>query len=102
MITSVEYGRLLDLYLGLSAEDVEEALRRMLDGGDNELALRIAVAAEARYPNNTEITYLKEQAGDKQGAGGGRNIGMSDETGSTPGRGGRCVSIPTSERASLP
>ena len=66
------------------------------------IAIGSHIGAEARYPNNTEITYLKGQAGDKQGAGGGRNIGMSDETGSTPGRGGRCVSSPTSERASLP
>ena len=63
--TSVEYGRLLDLYLGLSAADVEKGLRRMIDGGDNELALKMAVAAEARYSENTEITGLKREAGDR-------------------------------------
>ena len=65
VLTSVEYGRLLELYLGLSAAEVEGALRRMLRGGDNELALQIAVAAEARYPNRDEITRLKEQAADR-------------------------------------
>jgi len=65
VITSVEYGRLLELYLGLSAGEVEKALRRILDGGDNELALQMAVAAEARYPDNAEITQLKEEAADR-------------------------------------
>ncbi len=65
LITSVEYGRLLELYLGLSASEVEKALRRMLDGGDNELALQMAIAAEARYPNKAGITRLKEEAGDR-------------------------------------
>ena len=65
VITSIEYGRLLDLYLGLSARDVEKALRRMLDGGDVELALQMAVAAERRYSNNVAITRLKEEAGDR-------------------------------------
>ncbi len=65
VLTSVEYGRLLHLYLGLSAREVEKALRRMLDGGDNELALQMAIAAEARYPNNVKITRLKEEAGDR-------------------------------------
>ena len=65
VITSVEYGRLLELYLGLSANEVEKALRRMIDGGDNELALQMAVAAEARYPKETGITRLKEEAADR-------------------------------------
>lgn len=64
-ITSVEYGRLLDLYLGLSANETEKALRRMLDGGDNELALQMATAAESRYSNNDEITRLKQEAADR-------------------------------------
>ncbi|MCZ6781560.1 MAG: MBL fold metallo-hydrolase [Nitrospirae bacterium] len=65
VITSIEYGRLLDLYIGLSAGQVERALRRMLDGGDVELALQMAIAAEARYSNNAAITLLKEEAGDR-------------------------------------
>ena len=65
VLTTVEYGRLLDLYLGLPAYMVAKALRRMLDGGDLELALQMAVAAETRYPNNGAITLLKEEAGDR-------------------------------------
>ena len=65
VITSVEYGRLLDLYISLSASQVERALRRALDGGDVELALQMAVAAEARYSNSAGITRLKEEAGDR-------------------------------------
>ncbi len=65
VITSVEYGRFLDLYLGLSSGDVEDALRSMMDGGDFELALQLAVAAEARYENNRGITLLKEEAADR-------------------------------------
>ena len=65
VLTSLEYGRLLELYLELSAREVERALGRMLDGGDNELALQMAVAAERRYPRNDEITRSKEQAADR-------------------------------------
>lgn len=65
VITAVEYGRLLENYLGLSANEVEVALRAMLDGGDNELALQMAVAAEARYQDKTNITRLMEEAADK-------------------------------------
>ncbi len=64
-ITSVEYGRMLEVYLGLSAKQTEKALRRMLDGGDNELALQMAVAAETRFPNNTKITKAKIEAADR-------------------------------------
>ena len=65
VITSIEYGRLLDIYLDLSGREVEKALRRMLDGGDVELALQMAIAAEARYSNSAAITRLKEEAGDR-------------------------------------
>ena len=37
----------------------------MLDGGDNELALQMAVAEEARYPEDGAITRLQEEAGDR-------------------------------------
>ena len=63
-LTSVEYGRFLELYLGLAAGQVEDALRRMIDGGDNELALQFAVAAERRYEDNLGIIQLKQEAGD--------------------------------------
>ena len=54
---------LLQLYLGLAASEVEKALGRMLDGSDNELALQMAIAAEAGYPNEAGIRRLKEEAG---------------------------------------
>lgn len=65
VITSVERGRLLQLYLGLSEKQVTKALKKMLKNGDNELALQMAVAAEKRYTNNTRIIQLKEEAADR-------------------------------------
>lgn len=65
VITSVEYGRLLDLYLDLSVDEVEKMLRAILSNGDNELALQMAVAAENRYNENAGIRQLKEEAGDR-------------------------------------
>jgi hypothetical protein len=64
-LTSVEYGRFLQLYLGLSATEVVDALQKMIAGGDNELAFRIAIAAEKRYTANKTITNLKEEAADR-------------------------------------
>jgi len=64
-ITAIEYGRFLAHYLNLSVGEVEKALRKILDGGDNELALQMAIAAEARYENNSEITHLKLEAADR-------------------------------------
>ena len=55
VITAVEYGRMLDLYLGLSVGEVEKMLRQTLDNGDNELALQMAIAAEIRYTKNQII-----------------------------------------------
>ena len=65
ILTAVEYGRLLQRYFGLSITDVETGLRAMIDGGDNELALQMAVAAEARYENTSGIQKLKEEAADR-------------------------------------
>ncbi|MCZ6694106.1 MAG: MBL fold metallo-hydrolase [Bacteroidetes bacterium] len=65
VITAVEYGRMLDLYLGLSVGEVEKMLRKTLDNGDNELALQMAVAAEIRYTKNQKIKLLKEEAADR-------------------------------------
>ncbi len=64
-LTSVEYGRLLERYLELSESDVERTLRRILDAGDNELALQLAVAAENRYQENEGIVTLKQEAADR-------------------------------------
>ena len=64
-LTAIEYGRMLELYLGLSARQVEGALRRMLDAGDIELALQLSVAAERRYEDSEGIRALKEEAADR-------------------------------------
>ena len=53
-LTSVEYGRMLELYLGLSQNEVEDALGRMIAAGDNELALKLAVAAVSRYGDSND------------------------------------------------
>tara|TARA_R110000803_G_scaffold165468_2_gene229007 strand:- start:7 stop:633 length:627 start_codon:yes stop_codon:yes gene_type:complete len=64
-LTAVEYGRLLKVYLDLSQREIINALQRMLEGGDNELALQMAVAAELRYPDNEEIIRLAQNAADR-------------------------------------
>lgn len=64
-ITSVEYGRLLEVYLDLSAGEVETMLGNILQGGDNQLALQMAVAAEKRYPYSKAITQLRNEAADR-------------------------------------
>ena len=64
-LTAVEYGRLLEVYLDLSQGEIINALQRMLEGGDNELALQMAVAAELRYPDNEEIIRLTQNAADR-------------------------------------
>lgn len=64
-LTSVEYGRFLQLYLGLSAKEVINALEKMIAGGDNEFAFRLAIAAEKRYTDNKTITDLKEEAANR-------------------------------------
>ncbi len=64
-ITSVEYGRMFTDYLDLSPAQTADAIRQMLDNGDNELALKMVMAAEIAYPDSTELTSLKEEAGDR-------------------------------------
>lgn len=65
VITTVERGRLLELYLNLSGKQVAKALKKMICNGDNELALQMAIAAESRYPENKKIKNLKEEAADR-------------------------------------
>jgi glyoxylase-like metal-dependent hydrolase (beta-lactamase superfamily II) len=65
VITAAENGRMLEVYLGLSTSQTAGVIKRMLENGDNELALQFAVAAEQRYgPSNALIT-LKEEAADR-------------------------------------
>lgn len=65
VITAVEYGRMLDIYLRLSPGEIERALGRMIDGGDNQLALQMAVAAEQRFPAHEGIMRKKKDAADR-------------------------------------
>ena len=64
-LSHVEYGRLLGRYLELSVGDVAKGLRRMIDHGDNELALKMALAAERYYGDNARIRELKIEAADQ-------------------------------------
>ena len=64
-ITSVEYGRMLQSYLGLSARQAAQILRKMIANGDNELALKFAIAAEKRYGADRSIVRIKQEAGDR-------------------------------------
>lgn len=64
-ITSVEYGRMLGDYLGLTPRGTFRLLRRMLANGDNELALRFAVAAERRFGPTPRIKEAKREAADR-------------------------------------
>ncbi len=64
-ITSIEYARMLGDYLGLTQRGTVRMLRRMLANGDNELALRFAVAAERRFGAIDPILALKREAADR-------------------------------------
>lgn len=64
-LTSEEYGRLLEHYLGLSDAETAEALDDMIANGDLELALHMAVAAQKRYPDSDRIREKKEEAADR-------------------------------------
>ncbi|MGI9409831.1 MAG: MBL fold metallo-hydrolase [Hyphomicrobiaceae bacterium] len=64
-LTSVEYGRLLERYLGVTAKQAAKAIHRMISNGDNELALKFAVAAERRYGGNKMIVGIKQEAADR-------------------------------------
>jgi glyoxylase-like metal-dependent hydrolase (beta-lactamase superfamily II) len=65
VINSVDRGRMLDRYFRLSSREVVNGLRRMIDGGDLELALETALAAETRYPSNAAITQMRREAADR-------------------------------------
>ena len=64
-LTGVEYGRLLEVFLGLSVSDLCRALEKMLANGDNELALKLAIAGGQRYGADKRLTALKEEAADR-------------------------------------
>lgn len=64
-LTSADYGRMLDRYFGLSASGAAKAIRKMLRDGDNELALKFAIAAEQRFGPSAALTALKQEAADR-------------------------------------
>ncbi len=64
-LTLIEYGRMLDVYLNLSRGEIEDGIERMLDGGDNELALKMASAALRRFPESDDVRDLRNEAADK-------------------------------------
>jgi len=64
-LTSADYGRLLQRYLGFTAGQTASALRKMIRDGDNELALKFAIAAERRFGPNPALTGLKREAADR-------------------------------------
>lgn len=64
-LTLIEYGRMLDLYLDLSEGEIEDGIERMIAGGDNELALKMASAAHRRFPENEDILALRTEAADR-------------------------------------
>ena len=64
-LISADFGRLLERYLGLTADQSARAIRKMIHGGDNELALKFAIAAEQRFGETGAITDLKQEAADR-------------------------------------
>ncbi|MFY0679618.1 MAG: MBL fold metallo-hydrolase [Thalassovita sp.] len=65
VLTNVEYGRMLDLYLDLSPKEIGKALNRMVDAGDNELAFKMALAARQRFGDNAHIDAPLSRAADQ-------------------------------------
>ncbi len=64
-LVSADFGRLLEHYLGLSADQAARAIRKMIRDGDNELALKFAIAAEQRFGRSVALTALKREAADR-------------------------------------
>lgn len=64
-LTSVEYGRMLSLYLNLSEREISNGLQMMIKNGDLELALKLSIAALNRYPNSLDIKRQKEESADR-------------------------------------
>ncbi|MCZ6530682.1 MAG: MBL fold metallo-hydrolase [Chloroflexi bacterium] len=65
LLSHAEYGRLFGRYLKLSPREVAAALRRMIDAGDNELALNMALAALRYYGDEPRLQALMVEAADQ-------------------------------------
>jgi len=64
-LTSTEYGRMLEIYLDLSENEVAIALEKMIKNGDLELALHLSTSALKRYKNSSKIIELREESADR-------------------------------------
>ena len=64
VITAIEYGRMMDHYFDLSPSQVVRGINKMIRGGDIELALQMAIAAEVAFPANKRIKELRILAAD--------------------------------------
>lgn len=61
-LSQKEFGALLTRYLELSEQDLENAIEKMLESGDHELAARATIWALTQYPSDEKLQALKEQA----------------------------------------
>ncbi len=61
-LSQKEFGSLLTDYLDLSEQDLADAIEKMLESGDHELAARTTAWALARYPSDTKLQALEENA----------------------------------------
>ncbi|MGZ5031339.1 MAG: hypothetical protein ACXV8I_12195, partial [Methylobacter sp.] len=61
-LSQKEFGLLLTRYLDLSEQDMADAIEKMLESGDHELAARTSTWALTHYPSDKRLQALKETA----------------------------------------
>lgn len=61
-LSEKEFGALLKCYLELSEQDLADAIEKMLENGDHELAARTTTWALTQYPSDKKLQALKENA----------------------------------------
>ncbi|MGZ5055853.1 MAG: hypothetical protein ACXWAT_13065, partial [Methylobacter sp.] len=61
-LSQKEFGLLLTRYLDLSEQDMADAIEKMLESGDHELAARTSTWALTQYPSDKRLQALKETA----------------------------------------
>jgi glyoxylase-like metal-dependent hydrolase (beta-lactamase superfamily II) len=61
-LSQKEFGSLLTGYLDLSEQDLADAVEKMLESGDHELAARTTAWALTQYPSDGKLQALKENA----------------------------------------
>ena len=64
-LTTLEYGKLLKVYLNLSENEISTALEKMIKNGDLELALHLSTSALREYQNSKAIKELREESADR-------------------------------------